>query len=62
MEHLNRLPTATEMRTRGGRGDVGRQEKEGCGEEWKKGAKTNVKTRKWKGKEVESGRRRRRRR
>lgn len=53
MEHLNRLPTATERRTGGGRGDMGRQEKDVCGEEWKRGAETNGKTRKWKGKGVE---------
>lgn len=42
MEHLNRLPTATEMRSEGvggaeeEGGDVGRQEKGECGEEeWK---------------------------
>lgn len=41
MEHLNRLPTATEMRSEGRRGrdeeggEVGRQEKEECEDERK---------------------------
>ena len=45
MEHLNRLPTATEMRSMGGRRreqeglDVGRREKKECSKEWDKEAR-----------------------
>lgn len=56
MEHLNRLPTATEMRSEGGRGGKevmweGRRRRN-VGKSGK-GGETNVKTRKWKGKGAE---------
>lgn len=44
MEHLNRLPTATEMRSEGGEGgDVGRQEKEKQREKSGKGRRDTCK-------------------